>query len=427
MRNGRFDSEENLPNGNRDDSFYNREQRKPRIPRTNSGEGLYNSGSNRNYDHSAYRDQSRYQDNQRNDYQSNRYGQNNQRPYRQNYNPNYNPNYRRENNYDQRPQYGQRQHQGYQRYGNQNGGYRDNYNPNYRNDRYEQRPYRDNYNPNYRNDRYDRGQDRGYDRPPQRFFENRRPPFRDQRNDFYGTRPSGIHLSKAISKLSYGSPRVCLKAIQNGLVTVNGEIVRNPRAWVNSFRDDFVVNGIPIHQRLDRMYIVVHKQKDFAGSYEFNVPSMYKLMKHKEGWFAPLGCLDMGSSGLVIYTNDIESKREYGASIKYAKKTYRIKVHVPFADETGTEIKELQEFMQDKLQEKCIVNLDQNNTKSCWISVVVKESSPKDIRKALKEYGLETLSFERYAIGHLSLDDLHPGSWRRLSDLDIGRLLEGSK
>lgn len=427
MRNGHFDSEENLPNGNRDDSFYNREQRKPRIPRTNSGEGLYNSGSNRNYDHSAYRDQSRYQDNQRNDYQSNRYGQNNQRPYRQNYNPNYNPNYRRENNYDQRPQYGQRQHQGYQRYGNQNGGYRDNYNPNYRNDRYEQRPYRDNYNPNYRNDRYDRGQDRGYDRPPQRFFENRRPPFRDQRNDFYGSRPSGIHLTKALSKLNYGSPRVCLKAIQNGLVTVNGEIVRNPRAWVNSFRDDFVVNGIPINQRLDRMYIIVHKQKDFAGSYEFNVPSMYKLMKHKEGWFAPLGCLDMGSSGLVIYTNDIESKREYGASIKYAKKTYRIKVHVPFADETGTEIKELQEFMQDKLQEKCIVNLDQNNTKSCWISVVVKESSPKDIRKALKEYGLETLSFERYAIGHLSLDDLHPGSWRRLSDLDIGRLLEGSK
>jgi len=440
MSTNEFDSDDFSPNGNSDGNLYNKDhQRKPRIPKNYNQEGVNDNRSNdRRYDHSAYRDNY-----PRNDYNSNRYGQNNPRPYQpRNYNPNYrNDNYRNDHggrppqrsyNPNYRNDYGGRDNSYQPR--NHNPNYRnDNYrNPNYRNDNYRNdyggRPPQRSYNPNYRNDYNERRPNynpRFVDRSHNNDGYEQRPRYSNHRNQ-NNTMGFRLPLLKAIAKMEYASPRICLKAIKDGLVSVNGQVIRNPKVPVSINRDHITINGVPPYQNLDRMYIVVHKQKNYSGSNESMVPSMYKVIKNKFGWFAPMGCLDIGSSGLVIYTNDLQCKQDFGNSIKNAPKTYHIKVHIPFV-ETGSELQELNEFMKEKLGENVLVDLKQNNTRTCWLSVVVRTSSPKEIRKALKEYGLETLALERYSIGHLNLNDLQPGSWRRLSDLDVGRMMDPNK
>lgn len=234
-----------------------------------------------------------------------------------------------------------------------------------------------------------------------------------------------ITLVKAISKCDYGSPRICLRAIREGLVSVNGEIVTNPNARVRINRDMFEVNGIPVNQNLDKMYIAVHKGRHFSGSNEMSVPSIYRLMKNKFGWFAPLGCLEIASSGMIIYTNDISCKRSYGAELQHIAKTYRVKVHRPL--QSIEEVERILDFVRTQTEEHVTVELEKVNTRNCWLRFDVRTSTPTDIRTALKEYGLETLAFERTAIGHLTVKNFHPGSWRRLDDREIGKLLKSAE
>lgn len=234
-----------------------------------------------------------------------------------------------------------------------------------------------------------------------------------------------ITLVKAISKCDYGSPRICLRAIREGLVSVNGEIVTNPNARVRINRDMFEINGIPVNQNLERMYIAVHKGRHFSGSNEMSVPTIYRLMKNKFGWFAPLGCMEIASSGMIIYTNDIACKRSYGAELQNIAKTYRIKVHRPL--QSLEEVERITDFVRTQTEELVQVELEKVNTRNCWLRFDVRTSTPTDIRTALKEYGLETLSFERSAIGHLTVKNFHPGSWRRLDDREIGKLLKSAE
>jgi 16S rRNA U516 pseudouridylate synthase RsuA-like enzyme len=234
-----------------------------------------------------------------------------------------------------------------------------------------------------------------------------------------------ITLVKAISKCDYGSPRICLRAIREGLVSVNGEIVSNPNARVRINRDMFEINGIPVNQNLERMYIAVHKGRHFSGSNEMSVPTVYRLMKNKFGWFAPLGCMEIASSGMIIYTNDIACKRSYGSELQNIAKTYRIKVHRPL--QSLDEVVRITDFVRTQTEELVQVELEKVNTRNCWLRFEVRTSTPTDIRTALKEYGLETLAFERSAIGHLTVKNFHPGSWRRLDDREIGKLLKSAE
>jgi 16S rRNA U516 pseudouridylate synthase RsuA-like enzyme len=234
-----------------------------------------------------------------------------------------------------------------------------------------------------------------------------------------------ITLVKAISKCDYGSPRICLRAIREGLVSVNGEIVSNPNARVRINRDMFEINGIPVNQNLERMYIAVHKGRHFSGSNEVSVPTVYRLMKNKFGWFAPLGCMEIASSGMIIYTNDIACKRSYGSELQNISKTYRIKVHRPL--QSLDEVVRITDFVRTQTEELVQVELEKVNTRNCWLRFEVRTSTPTDIRTALKEYGLETLAFERSAIGHLTVKNFHPGSWRRLDDREIGKLLKSAE
>ena len=365
--------------------------------------------------------------------------------YRQDFRP------RRE--YGDRPQYGRPPGGGYEN--RQSGGYENRQSGGYDNrqgggfDNRRSYDQRSEYRP--RRDYGDRPQ---YGRPPGGGYDNyeRRPRQFDDRGGYgeqrvmrsrnYGDRyqqdyrggggdyyrnPMNrpITLVKAISKCDYGSPRICLRAIREGLVSVNGEIVTNPNARVRINRDMFEINGIPVNQNLERMYIAVHKGRHFSGSNEMSVPTIYRLMKNKFGWFAPLGCLEIASSGMIIYTNDIACKRSYGAELQNIAKTYRIKVHRPL--QSLDEVERITDFVRTQTEELVNVELERVNTRNCWLRFEVRTSTPTDIRTALKEYALETLAFERSAIGHLTVKNFHPGSWRRLDDREIGKLLKSAE
>jgi 23S rRNA pseudouridine2605 synthase len=231
-----------------------------------------------------------------------------------------------------------------------------------------------------------------------------------------------VSLIKALSRCDYGSPRICLKAIRDGHVTVNGEVITNPNLRIRTQRDILAIKGIPVDQKLETTYIVMNKGRHYAGSNEGKSPtSVYRLLRHKLGWFFPFGCLERSSNGIIIITNDINCKRTYGAELMNLPKAYRIKVHRPL--QSIEEVTRIQDFVRTQTEEHLTVTLDRANTRSCWLRFDVRTASPTDIRTALKEYGLETLAFERTALGFLNTQEFHPGSWRRLEAHEIDQLL----
>ena len=423
-RNESYDNRSEYRNNDRNNDFGdNRYQRRDYQPRP------YRSPDN-------YRQGGYGEDRPQRDYQPRQYRNPDQGGYRQNYAP------RRD--YGDRPQYN-RPSGSYESRGNyesrggyeQRGGYE---NRGYDNRRsYEGRPQytpRRDYGdrPQYdRRDSYERRprqfDDRGYGE--QRVMRSRNYGEPRYQDDYRGgggyynnpmNRP--ITLVKAISKCDYGSPRICLRAIREGLVAINGEIVTNPNARVRMNRDMFEVNGIPVNQNLDKMFIAVHKGRHFSGSNEVSTPTIYRLMKQKFGWFAPHGCLEIASSGMIIYTNDINFKRTYGAELLNLPKTYRVKVHRPL--QSMEEIERILDFVRTQTEENLSLTLERVNTRNCWLRIDVRTSTPTDIRTALKEYGLETLAFERTSIGHLTVKNFHPGSWRRLDQKEIDSLIQNA-
>lgn len=228
-------------------------------------------------------------------------------------------------------------------------------------------------------------------------------------------------LQKVLAAAGIGSRRACEALIAEGRVEVDREVVTTLGTQVDPLRQQIRVDGerLPNPQRvaylLHKPVGVVSTNYDPTGR-----PRVIDLVPPDRRLF-PVGRLDRTSEGLILVTNDGElanllTHPRYGVEKKYLVQV----AGVPTA-ETLDSLRQGIALSEATVHAKR-VSVRSQHKQSTVLEMVLDEGRNREIRRMLAALGHKVQQLKRIAVGDLTLGNLLPGQWRRLSWEEIERL-----
>jgi len=141
-------------------------------------------------------------------------------------------------------------------------------------------------------------------------------------------------LDRVFSRAGLGLRTVARRWIGTGRVTVNGEKIQTPDAWIDPARDSVELDGRPLTAR-KKIYLLLYKPKGYLTTYKDpqGRPTVYELLGGIKDWVFPVGRLDRDTTGLLIMTNDTAFGDAIIGPASKVPKTYLVKASLLLSDD----------------------------------------------------------------------------------------------
>jgi 23S rRNA pseudouridine2605 synthase len=231
-------------------------------------------------------------------------------------------------------------------------------------------------------------------------------------------------LQKIIAAAGLTSRRKAELLIQQGRVTVNGQIVAHLGAKADLRRDYIKVDGKLIHKSSQKFYILLNKPRQVVSTVadpqgRMKVTDLVGTNKK----IYPVGRLDYNTEGLILLTNDGEFSKIVTTAGKHLPKVYEVKVRsVP----TALELARLREGLRLKSRvqlARCKIEpiKEANNG---WYEVTLYQGKNRQIREMFEAIGHPVLKLRRTRIGFLTDHGLGIGQYRSLTAREVERVLQ---
>jgi 23S rRNA pseudouridine2605 synthase len=227
-------------------------------------------------------------------------------------------------------------------------------------------------------------------------------------------------LHKILADRGVASRRACEQLMRAGRVTVNGMPVRQP-----GFEADLESDVIQVDGRLlppvvpERIVIALNKPAGYLSTCSAmggKNPTILDLVPSRVRLF-PVGRLDRDSSGLLLLTNDGPlANRIMHPRFGYDKE-YSVRVWKP-----------LETLQWERLRRGVLLNghtakpLALRRVNATTFLITMGEGRKREIRRMVKAIGNAVVELHRIRIGPLSLGDIPPGHWRKLTATEIEEL-----
>jgi pseudouridine synthase len=233
-------------------------------------------------------------------------------------------------------------------------------------------------------------------------------------------------LQKILARAGFASRRGAEGLMQEGRVTVNGAVVREPGTKADPTRDDIRVDGVRVKAAGDPVYILLNKprgvvttRRDPSGR-----PTVMDLVPGVSGLF-PVGRLDLTTEGLILLTNDGAFAERVSHPRYEVPRVYHAKVRgVPDARTLdrlshGVRVKD-EVLAADHVR---LVEVDRN----AWVEITLHEGKQHEVKRLLEAVGHPVSKLRRVAFGPVTLRGLQPGEFRALDPGEVAGLLRGEK
>ena len=223
-------------------------------------------------------------------------------------------------------------------------------------------------------------------------------------------------LQKIIAAAGLASRRGAEKLIVDGMVTVNGQVVRQLGSKADPTLDFVKVDGKRLRPE-PMEYFAVHKPRGVLSSVSDpkNRPLVTKLVRSSRRLY-PAGRLDFHSEGLMILTNDGDLTRKITRAGRL-EKVYRVKVQ-------GTpDVRKLEALRKgyrmgkEKLAPCRMRSLKKGN--HSWFEVGLRQGKNRQIRRMFEKIGHPVMRLKRISIGPVVLGNLKPGAARPLTGKEL--------
>jgi 16S rRNA pseudouridine516 synthase len=228
-----------------------------------------------------------------------------------------------------------------------------------------------------------------------------------------------MRLEDILFSQGFGTRRVCAGLVQQGYVSVNGEVQEDPGVFFDPENLKFKVQGTE-WPYLDRAYLMLHKPTGTECSQKPSTwPSIYTLLpsplrtrpqKAAVQGVQAVGRLDQDTTGLLLLTDDG----------KFIHRMSSPKHHMPKVYEVTTK-HEITDSQVEKLLAGVVLDDSPKPVKAAacervsetHLKLTLTEGKYHQVKRMLAAVGNRVEGLHRSAIGNLQLpDDLAPGQWR---------------
>jgi 23S rRNA pseudouridine2604 synthase len=245
-----------------------------------------------------------------------------------------------------------------------------------------------------------------------------------------------MRLSKLMSERGLASRREADEWIEQGWVSVDGEVVSElgTRVWPHQ---TITVDKIAREQQAQRVTILLNKPIGYvSGQAEDGHEPAVVLIRPENRWsgdtvpwqltrghlnkLAPAGRLDIDSTGLLVLTQDGRIAKQLIGEDALVEKEYLVRVQWVAEPEAENVSSVVPEEVLERLRHG--LRLDERELKHAKVSwqnehqlrFVLREGRKRQIRRMCELVGLKVVGLKRVRMGQLVLGKLPPGQWRFL-------------
>jgi pseudouridine synthase len=229
-------------------------------------------------------------------------------------------------------------------------------------------------------------------------------------------------LQKLLARAGLASRRAAETLILEGRVSVNGQVVCELGSKADPASSEIAVDGLPIRLCGTLHALMLNKPPGVLSTREDDRerPTVMGFVPADLRPFVwPVGRLDLGSTGLILLTNDGPLAFRLTHPSFHVPKRYEVQTSRPLGEaevaalRTGVEL-------QDGLTAPAGVAVDPKDP--CRLAITLREGRKRQIRRMVRAVGAEVVTLHRVAFGPLQLGDLLPGHIRALLPEEIAAL-----
>jgi 16S rRNA pseudouridine516 synthase len=228
-----------------------------------------------------------------------------------------------------------------------------------------------------------------------------------------------MRLDKYLSNAKIGSRNDVHILLKDKKVFVNGKIITSYSFNIDENKDEIKVNDNIISYKKFH-YLVLNKPAGYLSATEDNYQ---KTVMELVGDFAkfnvaPVGRLDIDTTGLLLLTNDGALAHRLISPKFHVEKTYKVKVNHILESrliqtfEKGIELDDGYLTLPAKLK-----LLDEYNAE-----LTIHEGKFHQVKRMFYAFGYEVITLKRISMGPLSLKSLEEGEYYILSPDEIEQL-----
>ena len=229
-------------------------------------------------------------------------------------------------------------------------------------------------------------------------------------------------LQKILSRHGVASRREAEELIQAGRVTVNGRVSQLGMK-ADEDRDEILVDGNPLAQTQQRVYIMLNKPRGCLCTRR-DEKGRKTVLDYLTGCRArvwPVGRLDLNSEGLLLLTDDGELTNALTHPSHEVEKVYTVRVAGEDIPGAVRLLKGPLELEDGPAQVKR-VRVSRDDGDRAILEITVTEGRKHLVRNLCAEAGLEVKRLIRMSEGGLELGDLRTGCWRYLEEGEVRAL-----
>lgn len=228
-----------------------------------------------------------------------------------------------------------------------------------------------------------------------------------------------MRIDKYLANMNVGSRKEVHKLIKQGMVVVNGKVVKTPKEKVTD-SDTVTVNGQEITYQKYHYFLLNKPKGVLSATEDRSQRTVISLLAPEDRYqgIVPVGRLDKDTTGLLLLTNDGQLNHELLAPNKHVAKVYRAKIAGVADNETikifasGMTLGDGTKLKPAKLK---ILKQDKENDSS-EIEIKISEGKYHQIKRMFGAEGMKVVELDRLSMGNLSLpNDLKRGEYVKLS------------
>ncbi|HKK38466.1 MAG TPA: pseudouridine synthase [Cryomorphaceae bacterium] len=231
-----------------------------------------------------------------------------------------------------------------------------------------------------------------------------------------------IRLNKYLSNSGLCTRREADEFIASGMVEVNGKTITEMGFKVNP---GDVVKYAGERLSPDKpVYVLMNKPKDFVTTMkDYKGSNTVKQLLHSVGntRILPVGKLDRGTTGLLMFTNDGDLAKKLTHPKHNVKKLYHVTLDKSVKEEHLIQLVEGVEMEGGTLAADVVSYVAEGKDKR-EVGVELHGGKNRVITGLFEALGYKVIKLDRVVFAGLTKKDLPRGSWRYLNEQEINNL-----
>ena len=232
-------------------------------------------------------------------------------------------------------------------------------------------------------------------------------------------------IDKILSNLGYGTRKDLKKIVKNGMVQVNGIIIKDSAMKVDPEKDKIVINGEEILYR-EFIYLMMNKPAGvISATFDNKDETVIDLLEVEHQVFEPfpVGRLDKDTVGLLLLTNDGDLNHRLISPKWKVDKVYFAKIDQKVTEEDIEKFKHGITLDDGYRCKEAILEIQKASEEGSEIVLTIQEGKFHQVKRMFEAVGKKVTYLKRIEFGTLPLDeDLEEGEYRELTEEEIAIL-----